>query len=142
MQPKRRTFKTCFVALVALGAVHCNSCVKKITPEEATRTAFGEIEVRSALALELGIAPKSLGCLPKRRGWRNADVDGWGSALRVEFGYSSEGNKGIQVRIESAGPDCQFGTHDDIKAIIEVPSGTSYLSGYSMAEDGWLVENK
>ncbi|MCG7870182.1 MAG: type II secretion system protein GspG [Candidatus Thiodiazotropha taylori] len=79
-----------FISLIAILVVFCFlSCkylVHTITPEEMTRSAIGETFVRINLySIEHHKMPNSFSELPRRSGYLNSTVDGWGREIMMEI---------------------------------------------------------
>ncbi len=130
------------LSILGLAVVHCMGCAREVSPIDATNSAFTELEVRCALALEMDIVPKSMTELPKRRGWVNRTLDGWGTEVEVQISEPSGPSRQVTMSMRSAGPDRVFGTPDDLETVRTVDNETGYFSSYAIAEDGWLELRK
>ena len=115
----RYSLRTLLIAITLLGG--CKSAAIVIRPSESTETAITETYARLNLFLSANQAlPPDLATLPKRTGFANQIVDGWGRELRYSF------NDGGTVSLASLGRDGvaggvgddadivrRFRTHDD-----------------------------
>lgn len=115
-------------------------CENRITPPAETMTVLRAIEIRCALAMELGLRPTSTSELPRRVGYANGEHDGWGTPVRVTFVHTTSVDGPIcALTIRSAGPDRIHGTSDDIVSRSDVNARAGRLSSYEVDKSGWLV---
>ena len=133
MVKKRLLFLVSILALIIVAALYLGH-ICAIPPTSATVTAITDCAVRTQLFYQSNDAlPSSLRSLPKRKGYANAIVDGYGRELIFEV-------RADRLVFISYGKDGVPGGTDE-NADIEVHYMTHKPDGsFWIGEPNWIVE--